>query len=439
MLNVNRSSRHWVGHLVLSAVAALGLAACSRGSTNDVPTAAPATALAEGPVALKAAAPVAAASSESDPATAVAPVAPTSNPPTAAASAAPAVAEGGPGGAGEQPAAPAPDTSRAPAGSTASNPATDGARPAPNLGMPAEPHPLQIAWLRAREYPGSDFVVERNLEPGSNYSRQVVSYRSDGLKIYALLTIPNGERPPTGWPVVVFNHGYIPPAQYRTTERYIAYTDAFSRNGYIVVRSDYRGHGSSEGRASGGYGSPDYTVDVLNALASIKRHPDADPNRIAMWGHSMGGHITLRAMVVDKDIKAGDIWAGVVASYTDRMAEWRRREAANPSPPTDTRRRWRTELADNFGTPEENPAFWASLSPNSYLSELSGPIQLQHGTADSSVPYAYSEKLFADLQAIGWPSALFTYPGDNHNLSANLSQALQRSVAFFDQHVKGGG
>jgi len=29
-----------------------------------------------------------------------------------------------------------------------------------------------------------------------------------------------------------------------------------------------------------------------------------------MWGHSMGGEITLRAMVVSRDINAGVIWAG---------------------------------------------------------------------------------------------------------------------------------
>ena len=98
----------------------------------------------------------------------------------------------------------------------------------------------------------------------------------------------------------------------------------FARNGYIVFKPDYRGHDQSEGDASGGYGSPDYTIDVLNATASVKRYPDADPNRIGMWGHSMGGHITLRSMVTTKDIKAGVIWAGVVASYPDLMSRWRR-------------------------------------------------------------------------------------------------------------------
>ena len=56
--------------------------------------------------------------------------------------------------------------------------------------------------------------------------------------------------------MIVFNHGYIPPSQYRTTERYVAYVDGFASNGYIVFRPDYRGHDQSEGAPTGAYGSP---------------------------------------------------------------------------------------------------------------------------------------------------------------------------------------
>src|SRR3990170_2540490 len=220
------------------------------------------------------------------------------------------------------------------------------------------PHPLTIASMRQREYPGSDITIEETLEPEVNYQRYIASYQSEGLKIYALLTVPNGERPPAGWPVIIFNHGYIPPAQYRTTERYVAYMDWLARNGYIVFRSDYRGHANSEGEARGAYGSPNYVVDVLNAVASMKRYPDADPNRIGMWGHSMGGYITLRSMVITRDIKAGVIWAGVVGSYADLLNNWRRRSSSPPPGIPTGARRWRQELQEKFGTPEQNPEFW---------------------------------------------------------------------------------
>jgi len=95
-----------------------------------------------------------------------------------------------------------------------------------------DPYPLLIEVMRQQAYPGSEIVFEQTLDPGPNYSRYVVSYRSDGYKIYALMTIPTGKKPASGWPVIVFNHGYIPPAQYRTTQRYVAYVDAIARSGY---------------------------------------------------------------------------------------------------------------------------------------------------------------------------------------------------------------
>jgi len=302
---------------------------------------------------------------------------------------------------------------------------------------PTPMHPLDIAYMRQQAYPGSDLVFEQTLEPGSNYDRYIVSYRSEGLKIYALFTVPQGERPASGWPVVIFNHGYIPPDQYRSTERYVAYVDAFARRGYIVLRSDYRGHGDSEGGATGGSGSPDYTIDVLNGLASVKRFPDADPARIGMWGHSMGGGVTLRAMVLTPDIKAGVIWAGVVASYPDLLARASRTPAPMTSSTPSVGRRWSRDLVERYGSPAENPAFWAAISANTYVADLSGPVQLHHGTEDKSVPLEYSLKLEQQIAAAGKEVELYTYPGDDHNIAQNWGTAMSRSVAFMDEHVKG--
>jgi dipeptidyl aminopeptidase/acylaminoacyl peptidase len=297
-------------------------------------------------------------------------------------------------------------------------------------------HPMSIQALRQGDYPGSQIVIEDTLERGANYSRYYASYLSEGLKIYTLLTVPDGEPPPGGFPAIVFNHGYIPPREYRTTERYIAYVDWLARSGYIVFRIDYRGHDRSEGAASGAYGSPGYTVDVLNAVSSIKQFPQANPERIGMWGHSMGGYLTLRSMVVSPDIKAGVIWAGVVASYPDLLTRWRRTGGSAPTPPPGGTRGWRASWAELYGSPDENPEFWRSVSSNSYLADISGPVQLHHGTADESVPLEFSQILYDELQATGKEVEFYTYDGDNHNISNSFSAAMTRTIEFFNQYLK---
>jgi dipeptidyl aminopeptidase/acylaminoacyl peptidase len=151
----------------------------------------------------------------------------------------------------------------------------------------------------------------------------------------------------------------------------------------------------------------------------------------------MGGLLTLRSMVTTKDVKVGVIWAGVVASYPDLYNQRNRQPDTQPvDAATAQRRRWREEIVEKWGTPEEAPDIWAAISPNAYLSEISGPLQLHHGTADSDVPVRYSQTLDLQMQAVGQTVEYYEYPGDNHNLSVNFNTAMARSIAFFDQYLK---
>src|SRR6185436_6818008 len=149
------------------------------------------------------------------------------------------------------------------------------------------------------------------------YARYIASYTSQGNKIYGLLTIPFGSAPEGGFKAIVFNHGYIPPDSYVTTERYVAYVDALAQSGFVVFKIDMRGHGDSEGEPSGSYFSPAYMIDAISALKSLQKMDIIDPDGIGMWGHSMAGNLVLRAMLVEPAIKAGVIWAGAVYSYDD--------------------------------------------------------------------------------------------------------------------------
>ncbi|MCL5783973.1 MAG: alpha/beta fold hydrolase, partial [Patescibacteria group bacterium] len=184
--------------------------------------------------------------------------------------------------------------------------------------------PLTIAAMQQKSYPGSNITIEQTLTPGAIYNQYIVSYQSEGLKQFALLTVPQGQKPNGGWPVIIFNHGYIPPAQYSTAESYAVMVEPLASAGYIVFKPDYRGNGSSQGKPEQPYISPSYVTDSMNALASIKKYPDADPNKIGVFGHSMGGNVTLHELVVTHDFKAAEIISGVVGNETDIDCKSRR-------------------------------------------------------------------------------------------------------------------
>jgi fermentation-respiration switch protein FrsA (DUF1100 family) len=139
-------------------------------------------------------------------------------------------------------------------------------------------------------------------------------------------------------------------------------------------------------------------------------------------------------MVVAPDIKAGVIWSGVVASYEDLLQLWTVGAEMGLIP--EGVRVWGDQLLASFGTPQDNPLFWSSISANSYVRDLSGPIQLHHGSGDTVVPLAFSNLLLEDIAAVDGAVSYFAYPGDDHSLTASFETAMARSIAFFDAQVK---
>ncbi|MFH1822549.1 MAG: alpha/beta fold hydrolase [Patescibacteria group bacterium] len=288
--------------------------------------------------------------------------------------------------------------------------------------------PMFIETLRQGKYPGDDFIIEQTLANGTNYKQYIASYLSEGLKIYGLLTIPIAPKPENGFPAIVFVHGYIPPKEYLTTGNYPTYQARLARSGFITFKPDLRGHGNSEGEAVSAHNSEKYVIDVMNSISYLKIQADVNPAKIGYWGHSNGGEIGLRIVVISPDIKAAVFWAGVVGSYVDML------ETYNDKIPF-LRNATSSLLVKEHGLPSENPEFWNKLDPYFYLEDISAPIQLHHGTSDPSVPIELSRRLKEELEKINKPVELYEYPGDNHNISNNLNTAWQRTIDFYNENL----
>jgi len=295
--------------------------------------------------------------------------------------------------------------------------------------------PLTIEAMRSRTYPGSTITTEQLLGDQGGYTNMIISYQSDGYKIYALESTPNGAMPSGGWPVIILDHGYINPATYQTNgPEYQQFISTFAKAGFMVIKPDFRGHGKSEGAPEGGHFSPVYAYDNLNLISSLKQYPSVNSHRIGLFAHSMGGHTALRTIVVSKDIKASVFMAGVVGSMYDIFYNWPNSPAPNDQPSALVQGKKQALIA-KYGDPKANPTFWNSASAINYVGFVTGPVQVNQDINDNVVPKIFADHLVTALQNANKAVQYYTYPGDDHQFIHNRTLILQRAVAFYQSNL----
>jgi dipeptidyl aminopeptidase/acylaminoacyl peptidase len=198
---------------------------------------------------------------------------------------------------------------------------------------------------------------------------------------------------------------------------------------FIVFKIDLRGHGNSEGIASGAYYSADYVIDVLNAYESLKKLKNVDPKRVSLWGHSMAGNIVFRSIVIHPEIPKAVIWSGAVYTYKD-MEEYGIQDGSyRPSQNTNPNRR--QKLRDAVGPVSSASAFWNNFIPTNFTSTITTKIQIHHAVNDPVVSIEYSRNLKEELAKKGVSVELFEYPTGGHNIeSPSFNLAIQRSADF---------
>lgn len=301
------------------------------------------------------------------------------------------------------------------------------------------PNPLATSALRARRYDADPPHIEQTLIHDSAYTKYLVSYTSDGLKIYGVMAVPVGEAPPGGWPYIMLNHGFIPPAEYDNTAKYVAYIDTLARGGFVVFMSDYRGHGASAGTAEGGYFSPGYTIDVMHAISAVKKMKAVNPSKLFLWGHSMGGNVSMRVRSLEPTVKGTVLWAGVVGSYPMIYKEFFNRPRNSEGSP-EQRLRWsssRLRMIREHGTPSASLSYWKSIDPMTTVADIFTPIQIHHGENDQTVPVTVGKLFAAELADAKVAHELYLYPSEDHNINGpSFGTAMARTIEFFRAQMK---
>src|SRR3989344_4959433 len=273
-----------------------------------------------------------------------------------------------------------------------------------------------IEGLRNRDYEPSQITVESTLSSNGAYTGYLISYISDGLIIYGRMNVPVGNMPVGGFPVIILNHGYFSASSFTSGDGTQTMADILARNGYLTLASDYRGFGKSENDGQGSRGHrPEYAIDVLNLIASVKNLEKANAEKIGMWGHSMGGEVALRVAEATDKVEAVVLWAPTSARSEDNLRFYSRRHTS--------------------ATPNQQVS--DGSSPIDYLHYIQAPISLHQGLSDTEVNPEWSKQLSEALATEGKIVEYFEYEGQDHNFR-NLGWDVisKRTVEFFNKYLK---
>jgi pimeloyl-ACP methyl ester carboxylesterase len=229
--------------------------------------------------------------------------------------------------------------------------------------------------------------------------------------------------------VIVLVHGYITPSSYISDEPfYSAWAADFARRGFLVVKPDLRGHGASWGVPEGAYYSAGYVSDVLNLTSSLADYPTADTHRVAVVGHSMGGHVALEAALVRPDwFKAVVLAASATGPQAEMYARWH----ANSDFGNPVTLGVRERVIGLFGEPNADSAFWQAANPYRFLGDLRMPVRIYHAMDDDTVPYDFATELDAALKAAGRTATLQSYADGGHSLAGPVHDELVADVTGF--------
>lgn len=244
-----------------------------------------------------------------------------------------------------------------------------------------------------------------------------------GLRLYTGMVKPPDFDPARRYPAVLYVYGgpHVQTVLDQWDGRRRLFFEHLASRGLLVFWLDNRGS-AGRGRAfasalRGRLGEWEVR-DQLAGLRYLKGLPFVDPDRVAAYGGSYGGFMTLMLLLAAPDQLAGGVayapvtdWQLYDAIYTERY----------------------------LGRPQANPEGYAVSAPLQRAAQLRSRLLLFHGTLDNNVHIQHTLRFVDALHAAGKEYDLVLYPRVRHGIrvSARKLDFHRRTAAWLERLLLG--
>ncbi len=251
----------------------------------------------------------------------------------------------------------------------------------------------------------------------------------DGLMLNGYLTVPKGTEP-RSLPMVLRVHGG-PFA--RDSWGFAADDQLLANRGYAVLRVNYRGS-TGFGRAFMSAAKRQFARkmqdDLIDGVRWAVAEGIADPEKIAIYGHSYGGYATLVGLTMTPDLFAAGIdvvgVADLATAFRTAPSYWKNGLA-----------RWR-EYVGHLSNPADL-AEMAARSPINHVSNIRKPLLVVHGANDVRVVRQHSDSIVEAARDNGVDVEYIVFEDEGHAIRkfANKLKFARAMERFLAKHLGG--
>lgn len=237
----------------------------------------------------------------------------------------------------------------------------------------------------------------------------------DGTTLYGRLLLPPDSSAGAKIPLIVNIYGG-PAAQMVRKDVPSAFDEILARKGFAIFAVDNRGTPGRDRKFQTAIRHEFGAVELKDQLTALDQllpqFPQIDKDRIAIWGWSNGGSMTLYSMTHSDRFRAGVAVAPVTSQvnydsiYTERY----------------------------MGLLKDDKAGYEQSDVTRAADKLHGALLLVHGTSDDNVHFQNSIQMINALINAGKPFRLMIYPNKTHSIAGK--DARVHLFSMIEEHFE---